>query len=71
MSGFPVVDGVTVLTLPPKGYVVDFAHPQQQMVLEHYLIFGIGGALAFAALMQRFYSKIYLSQGLQIDDRKQ
>ncbi|KAK1997952.1 integral membrane protein [Colletotrichum falcatum] len=52
----------------PPGVVVDFDHPRQQKVLEHYLIFGIGGTLAFVALCQRYYTKIYLSKGLQIDD---
>ncbi|KAK2729106.1 hypothetical protein CKAH01_10545 [Colletotrichum kahawae] len=53
---------------PPPGVTVDFDHPRQQKVLEHYLIFGIGGTIAFIALCQRFYTKIFLSKGLQIDD---
>ncbi|KAH6974239.1 hypothetical protein BKA56DRAFT_645444 [Ilyonectria sp. MPI-CAGE-AT-0026] len=68
MATFPVVDGVEVIRLPPDGYVVDFAHPQQQKVLDHYLVFGIGGPLAFIALLQRYYTKIFLSKGLQVDD---
>ncbi|KAI1865317.1 uncharacterized protein JN550_008365 [Neoarthrinium moseri] len=68
MSGFPVTNGVTTFSAPPEGYVVDFDNPQQQKVLEHYLLFGIGGSLAFIALLQRFYTKIYLSKGLHIDD---
>ncbi|KAF9876583.1 integral membrane protein (Pth11) [Colletotrichum karsti] len=53
---------------PPPGVTVDFDHPRQQKVLEHYLIFGIGGTIAFIALCQRFYTKIFLSKGLQVDD---
>lgn len=68
MSAFPVTDGVTTFSAPPDGYVVNFDHPQQQKVMEHYLLFGIGGTFAFIALLQRFYTKIYLSKGLQIDD---
>ncbi|KDN71752.1 putative integral membrane protein [Colletotrichum sublineola] len=52
----------------PPGVKVDLDHPQQQKVLEHYLIFGIGGTLATIALAQRFYTKIFLSKGLQMDD---
>ncbi|RYP31402.1 hypothetical protein DL767_005802 [Monosporascus sp. MG133] len=68
MVKFPVTNGVTTFREPPEGYVVNFAHPQQQLVLEHYLIFGIGGTLAFLALLQRFYSKVFLYNGLQIND---
>ncbi|RYP83017.1 hypothetical protein DL769_001486 [Monosporascus sp. CRB-8-3] len=68
MAEFPVTNGVTTFREPPEGYVVNFANPQQQMVLEHYLIFGIGGTLAFLALLQRFYSKVVLYNGLQIND---
>ncbi|KAH7129265.1 hypothetical protein EDB81DRAFT_907337, partial [Dactylonectria macrodidyma] len=71
MATFPVLDGVEVFRLPPEGYVVDFAHPKQQKVLDHYLIFGIGGPLAFIALLQRYYTKIFLSKGLQVDDGMQ
>lgn len=68
MSGFPEVNGTTVFRLPPEGYVVDFDNPKQQKVLEHYLVFGIGAPLAFIALCQRFYTKMFLSKGLQVDD---
>jgi hypothetical protein len=68
MSGYPVVDGVTVLVLPPPGITPNFDHPRQNKWLEHYLVFGIGAPLAFLALCQRFYTKIFLSRGLQLDD---
>ncbi|KAK6207902.1 integral membrane protein [Colletotrichum tabaci] len=58
---------VSVIPAPP-GVEVNFDHPRQQKVLEHYLIFGIGGTLAFIAICQRFYTKLFLSKGLQIDD---
>lgn len=65
---FPVVNGVKVFTQPPEGYVVDFDNPRQQKVVEHYAIFGVFGTLAFIALCQRYYTKIWLSKGLQVDD---
>lgn len=67
---FPVVNGTTVFRAPPDDYVVNFDNPQQQRVLDHYLVFGIGGPLAFIALIQRYYTKIWLSKGLQVDDGK-
>jgi hypothetical protein len=70
MSGYPVVDGVTVFELPPAGVVPDFDHPEQNQRLAHFLVFGIGAPLAFLALCQRFYTKLFLSKGLQLDDRE-
>ncbi|KAL0940477.1 uncharacterized protein CTRU02_203240 [Colletotrichum truncatum] len=58
---------VSVIPAPP-GVVVDFDHPRRQKVLEHYLLFDIGGTIAFIALCQRLYTKIFLSTGLQTDD---
>lgn len=68
LEGFPIINGTQVLRPPPEGYVVDFENPTRQYVLEHYFIFGIMGTLAFIALLQRFYVKMFLSKGLQIDD---
>ena len=68
MSSYPIVDGVTVLVLPPAGVVPDFDHPEQNKRLAHFLVFGIGAPLAFLALCQRFYTKLFLSKGLQLDD---
>lgn len=68
MASFPVTNGVTTFIAPPPGVVPNFDHPQQQKWLEHYLVFAIGAPLAFLALCQRYYTKIYLSKGLQIDD---
>jgi hypothetical protein len=70
MENFPLTNGVRTLVPAPEGYVVDFDNPQQQYVLEHYIITGILGPLAFVALCQRYYTKIFLSKGLQIDDGK-
>lgn len=67
---FPIHNGVEVLRLPPSNYEVDFDNPKSNKVLEHFLIFGIGGSLALVALCQRFYTKIFLSKGLGIDDGK-
>ncbi|KAI5460206.1 hypothetical protein BGZ63DRAFT_415562 [Mariannaea sp. PMI_226] len=68
MPGFPVTDGVETLLPPPKGYVVNFDNPRQQKDLDHYLVFAIGGTLSLMALGQRFYTKLFLSKGLQLDD---
>ncbi|CAG9941024.1 unnamed protein product [Clonostachys rosea f. rosea IK726] len=65
---FPIVNGVEVFREPPPGYVVDFENPQSQKVMEHYLIFGLMGPLALIALAQRYYTKMFLSKGLQLDD---
>ncbi|KXH48458.1 hypothetical protein CSIM01_04837 [Colletotrichum simmondsii] len=68
MAEFPVTNGTTTVIKAPEGYLVDFEHPQQQKVLEHYLVFGILGPLAFLTLIQRFYTKFCLSDGPKIDD---
>ena len=64
----PVVDGVTLVAHAPEGWVVDLENPTRTSVMEHYLIFGIMGTFAFIALCQRYYTKIFLSKGLTIDD---
>jgi len=68
-----MVDGVLVAAYPPEGWVEEYGplsleNPMRTMVMEHYLIFGIMGTLAFIALCQRFYTKMFLSKGLAIDD---
>ncbi|OBT68143.1 hypothetical protein VE03_01615 [Pseudogymnoascus sp. 23342-1-I1] len=70
MSAYPVVNGVTVLVPPPPGVVPNFDHPRQNEWLAHYLVFGILGPLAFLALLQRFYTKLFLtkSRRLELDD---
>ncbi|KAK1701612.1 hypothetical protein BDP67DRAFT_423874 [Colletotrichum lupini] len=68
MAEFPITNGTTTVIKAPEGYLVDFEHPQQQKVLEHYLVFGILGPLAFLTLIQRFYTKFRLSDGPKIDD---
>ncbi|OBT56378.1 hypothetical protein VE04_03509 [Pseudogymnoascus sp. 24MN13] len=71
MSGFPVVNGVTVFELPPPGIIPDFNNPRRQHLwLAHYLVFAIGGTLAFLAICQRLYTKLFLTKhrSLQIDD---
>ncbi|KAI8715252.1 hypothetical protein NCS52_01032500 [Fusarium sp. LHS14.1] len=65
---YPVTNGVTTFLAPPEGYVVDFEHPQQQNALHHYLIFGILGSLALFCLIQRLYTKHFLTGSLKIDD---
>ncbi|KAH8669362.1 hypothetical protein BGZ61DRAFT_460954 [Ilyonectria robusta] len=68
MTSYPVTDGVTTFLPPPDGYVVDFDNPQQQRALDHYLIFGILGPLALICLVQRIYTKHFITGSLKIDD---
>ncbi|CAM1503371.1 Fc.00g081470.m01.CDS01 [Cosmosporella sp. VM-42] len=68
MATYPVTDGVTTFLPPPEGYVVDFDNPQQQKEFHHFLIFGILGSLALFCLVQRLYTKHFLTAGLKIDD---
>ncbi|KAJ4179483.1 hypothetical protein NW755_012392 [Fusarium falciforme] len=71
MTTFPTINGTEVFRLPPPDYgPLNFDNPKQQKKLEHYLIFGLGAPLALIALLQRYYTKIFLSKGLQIDDGK-
>ena len=67
-SGFPVTDGVTTFLPPPDGYEVDFQNPQGRHVLDHYLIFAILGTLALVCLVQRIYTKHFITGGLKVDD---
>ncbi|KAJ3544539.1 hypothetical protein NM208_g2999 [Fusarium decemcellulare] len=68
MATYPVTDGVTTFLEPPEDYVVDFDNPQQQKALEHFLIFGILGSLAFVCLIQRLYTKHFITGSLKVDD---
>lgn len=67
-SGYPVTNGVTTFLPPPEDYIVDFDNPQSQNVLHHFLIFGILGPLALFCLVQRLYTKHYITGSLKIDD---
>ena len=68
---FPTYDGVEVLRLPPDGIVPDFDNrtPSQHITVV-YAITGAGMSLAFIALLQRYYTKLFLAKGLQLDDCK-
>lgn len=68
MDALPLTDGIRTMLSPPDGYVVHFDDPLQRKALENYLILGIGGTLATGALLQRYYTKRYLSGGLGFDD---
>lgn len=69
MAEFPTIDGVTVFRLPPDDYEVNFDNrAQHHTALAQYLIVAIGIPLAFIALCQRYYTKFFLSKGLQTDD---
>jgi hypothetical protein len=68
-----IVDGEAMLAPPPPDWPTDdfsWRDPVRTSVLEHYLIFGVLGSLALLTLCQRFYTKIFLSKGLGIDDCK-
>ncbi|KAI5295765.1 hypothetical protein KEM52_000303 [Ascosphaera acerosa] len=65
---FPRVNGTQVFTAPPPGYVCDFENPAQIYANAHLWCFGVGASIALIALGQRFYTKVYLSNGLRIDD---
>lgn len=64
----PMVDGIIVAAEAPPGWEVDLENPVRTSVYEHYCIFGIMGTFAFIALCQRFYTKMFLSKGLALDD---
>ncbi|KAF4454022.1 hypothetical protein F53441_3406 [Fusarium austroafricanum] len=59
-SPFPTVNGVPVVMLPPKGYVVNFDHPVRRHVMEAYVISGIGIALALLFFFQFLYVKLWV-----------
>lgn len=68
MLEYPVTHGITTIIAPPEGYDVDFEHPRQQKAIEHHVILGVLGSVAFITLAQRLYTKIYLSTGFKMDD---
>jgi len=68
VPAMPVHNGVVMAPFPPPGWVVNAENPTRTAVLEHYLCFGILGTLAILALGQRFYVKMFLTKGLQLDD---
>ncbi|KAM0232664.1 hypothetical protein ACHAP5_010671 [Fusarium lateritium] len=60
MAPFPTVNGVTVVMLPPEGYVVNFDHPQRRHQMESYIISGVGIALASLFVFQYLYVKFWI-----------
>lgn len=71
MDTLPITNGVRTILPAPEGYVVNFGDPQQINALPSYVSFGIEAPLATLALIQRFYTKIYLLGGLTVDDGEQ
>lgn len=61
-------NGIELVLPPPKGYVIDLDNPQRSKVMEHYVVCAVGGTLAALAIIQRFYTKIFLLRGLHLDD---
>ncbi|KAK6078494.1 integral membrane protein [Seiridium cupressi] len=68
MSGCPVVNGVEVLLALPEGYVVDLANPQRKGEHGAYWAYGIGTFLAVLFVGQRLFTRVFIGNGLQIDD---
>lgn len=68
MDTLPITNGVKTMLSAPEDYVVNFNDPQQSKALQSYLSFGIEAPLATLALIQRYYTKIYLLGGLTVDD---
>jgi hypothetical protein len=60
MAPFPTVNGVTVVMLPPEGYIVNFDHPQRRHQMESYIISGVGIVLAFLFVFQYLYVKFWI-----------
>ncbi|KAH7251603.1 hypothetical protein BKA59DRAFT_492075 [Fusarium tricinctum] len=60
MAPFPTVNGVTVVMLPPEGYIVNFDHPQRRHQMESYIISAVGIALAFLFVFQYLYVKFWI-----------
>ncbi|KAH8807861.1 hypothetical protein F5884DRAFT_881393 [Xylogone sp. PMI_703] len=63
-----VVNGVVVALPPPKGYHVDFDHPQRQSVTAAYCVSGVGMVLAFLFMAQRIYVKHFIRRNFAFDD---
>jgi hypothetical protein len=61
-------NGVVMTSFPPENWTVDTENPTRGTVLERYFCFAILGTLALLGLCQRLYVKIFLTQGLGLDD---
>lgn len=64
----PIINGVVTLLPAPEGYIVDFANPQRAAVPDSYYVAGFGLFFSVLLMLQRLYTKIFLSGGLQADD---
>lgn len=64
------VNGTMVLVPPPPGYVVDFANPQRQLMSAVYTVVVMENMLAFAFLLQRMFTRMYLMRLFQVEDGK-
>ncbi|KAH7084862.1 hypothetical protein BKA63DRAFT_498353 [Paraphoma chrysanthemicola] len=62
------INGTMVLVPPPPGYVVDFENPQRQLETQVYTVVAVENVLAFAFLLQRLYTRIYLMRLFQVED---
>lgn len=61
-------NGTITIIPPPDGYVVDFANPQIQYMVESYTVAAVEMSLAFLFLVQRLYTKIVLMKSFQLED---
>lgn len=64
----PIINGVLTALPAPEGYVVDFANPQREAVPDAFWVAGFGLFFSVLLMVQRLYTKIFLSGGLQTDD---
>lgn len=64
----PNVNGTLTIIPSPPGYVVDFEHPQRRLVAVTYTITIVENIFAFAFLIQRLYTKIYLMKRFHLED---
>jgi hypothetical protein len=62
------INGTITLVPAPPGYVVDFEHPQRQLVTEVYTVVVVENILALMFLLQRLYTRVVLMGLFQIED---
>ncbi|CEI39628.1 hypothetical protein FVEN_g1915 [Fusarium venenatum] len=63
----PVVNGVPVAIPPPKGYVVNFDHPQRRHEIEAYVASSVGMGIAFLFVLQYLYVKVWILRKLELE----
>lgn len=69
-SAFPITEGIRTYLAKPEEYVVDFDNPARFHEVTLYCVIGIGNVVALMFIVQRMYTKLVLTTGLQLDDGK-